>query len=372
MARNSRRPRKVSSETLLAKAGPCSVLIVAAGFETRAHRVLELLTGYPLKRVILVEYPDGIPQNGDNLRLMLSQLASLGEGVSVLRVTLDPRRPDDYLIALAKALQSWRPDVSGEVWLDITALPMQGICATLAAVRGSLPNRAVRVLYTEAAEYFPTKVEVMEATKGVPARGQVTNDEAPKRSARRSDNATSVAPLQALSQEMSGNLIPKTFGGSSTAVSTCLIVFAGYEKHRSIGVVDELNPSRLVLVFGQPARTQLQWRTSWSRKLHEGLQDARPTSSEIVSTLDPLESLRLLNLYYAYLFADHNIAVSPICSKMQCVACYLFWERYRDVQLVFPIPVTYLPYRFSVGHRHTFEFVLPSPSEFTALAPAPL
>jgi hypothetical protein len=322
----------------------CAVLIVAAGFEPRARRALEMLGSHPLKRVVLVRYAEGIGENDENFDRMLAAVRVVEHTGAVVPLTLDPRRPDDYLQELKECLLKWRPDATGEIWVDITALPMQGICATLAAVRGALPGLVVRVLYTEAEEYFPTKSEI--------SRGEM--------------------PLAALSQEMSGNLIPKHFGGSSTAVATCLIVFAGYEKHRSIGVVDELNPSRLVLVFGEPVREGLKWRLTWSRKLHDSLHESRPTASETVSTLNPLESLRVLNAYYGFLFADHNIAVSPICSKMQCVASYLFWERYRDVQLVFPLPVTYLPFRFSRGHRNTFQFTLPTIAEVSRLTPVPL
>ena len=169
---------------------------------------------------------------------------------------------------------------------------------------------------------------------------------------------------------MSTNLIPKRFGGSSSDVSTCLVVFAGYEAHRSLGVVDELNPSKLVLVFGRPERRELEWRLSWSQEIHGLLRKARPTADEIVSTLDPMESLALLNRYYDYLFADHNVAVSPICSKMQCVGCYLFWERYRDVQLVFPLPITYLPKVFSTGYQQTFVFRLARASEIARMVPS--
>jgi hypothetical protein len=337
-------PSKVTVDALRERVDKCAVLILAAGFEARARRVLEMLGAHSIKRVILVEYPEGIDENAENSQRMRSALSKVGGTPSVVPLMLDPRRPDDFLQALKAALLTWRPDTSGEVWVDVTALPMQGICATLAAIRGALPTLVVQVLYTEALEYFPTKDET--------EKGE--------------------APLAALSQEMSGNLIPKHFGGSSTAVSTCLIVFAGYEKHRSIGVVDELNPSRLVLVFGEPARRSLKWRLAWSKKLHEGLHEARPTAAETVSTLNPLASLRLLNVYYGFLFANHNIAVAPICSKMQCVASYLFWERYRDVQLVFPLPVTYLPYRFSRSHRHTFQFTLPTTTEMARVVSARL
>ncbi len=80
----------------------------------------------------------------------------------------------------------------------------------------------------------------------------------------------------------------------------------------------------------------------------------------------------MLNKFYGFMFADHNIAVAPICSKMQGVACYLFWERYRDVQLVFPLPVSYLPRRFSAGVGETYQFALPDAEEMAAVTPSAL
>jgi hypothetical protein len=337
-------PVKVAPETLRQSVSDCAVLIVAAGFEMRARRVLEMLTAQFPARVVLVRYPEGIKENDENFETMFTILSRKKDPADVMTVVIDPRRPDDYLQALRMILLKWRPDAVGDVWIDVSALPMQGICSTLAAVREALPGLVVRAMYTEAAEYFPTKAEAARAE---------------------------THPLAAMSQEMSGNLIPKQFGGSSSAVSTCLVVFAGYEKHRSVGVVDELNPSKLVLVFGRPGNQELLWRLRWSQKLHEPILSTRPTASEIVSTLDPIESLGVLNQYYGFLFSDHSIAVSPICSKMQCVACYLFWERYRDVQLVFPLPVSYLPLRFSKRYRDTFQFTLPTTSEMSSLAPSP-
>jgi hypothetical protein len=336
-------PAKVSPENLRKSACDCAVLIVAAGFEMRARRVLEILDATLLRRVILIRYEPALKENEENFDRMMSRLARMDAVVEV--VPIDPRRPDEFLHGLRMVLLRWRPDAFGEVWLDISALPMQGICASLGAVREVLPSLEVRVMYTEAAKYFPTKAEA-SAAEGM--------------------------PLSAMSQEMSTNLIPKHFGGSSTAVSTCLIVFAGYEKHRSFGVVDELNPSKLVLIFGRPGNEQLAWRLPWSEKLHEELVGRCPTATEVVSTLDPLQSITLLNSYYSFLFADHNIAVAPICSKMQCVASYLFWERYRDVQLVFPLPVTYLPRRFSERSKDTFTFLLPTVAEMSELTASPL
>jgi len=336
-------PAKVAPPQLMTDVSKCGVLVVASGFERRARRLLEMLDSRLPPRVIVVQYQPTIQENDANFKRMTHILSRHSAAVEAVTVPLDAQRPDEYLQKMKTTLLRWRPDAIDDVWIDVSALPMQGICSTLAAVRETLPSLAVRVIYTEAGKYFPTREEVEK----------------------------SETPFLAMSKEMSGNLIPMHFGGLSSDALTCLIVFAGYEKHRSFGVVDELNPTRLVLVFGQPGNEQLAWRLPWSRKLHKELTSGRPTSEEIVSTLDPLQSLAVLNNYYAFLFSDHNIAVAPICSKMQCVACYLFWERYRDVQLVFPLPVSYLPRRFSEDYGDTFVFTLPTVAEMSALTPWP-
>jgi hypothetical protein len=344
MTTMTKAPAKISAESLRKRVEKCAVLIVAAGFERRARRVLEMLGGALPSRVVLVEYAPGIKENDQNYRLMRELLEDKSEYLHFFSVLLNPLFPDQFLQKLKSSLLQWRPDAVGEVWIDVSAMPMQAICAALGAVREILPLLTVRVLYTEAAEYYPTKKQVLSARQN----------------------------FTALSQEMSTNLIPQHFKGSSSEVAICLILFAGYEKHRSIGAVEELNPSKVVLLYGESPREELQWRLKWSRTLHASIRENTPTSEEVVSTLNPLESLAVLNKYYGFLFSDHNIAVSPICSKMQCVASYLLWERYRDVQLVFPLPVTYLPHQFSENYRHTYEFELPSTSEVAKIASSPL
>ena len=289
-ATKASQPREVNVEALRAAVADCDVLVVAAGFEERARRLLELIGPVIPRRVVAVRYPEGaIAQNDAMLAHFRNTLNETGEGV--VEIVLDARRPDDYVGRLKEVFRRWRPDTRGEVWVDISALPMQGICATLVGVREMLPGTACRVVYTEAEEYYPREEQARDTGE------------------RRAPGA--------LSKEMSTNLIPKRFSGAASEVLTCLVVFAGYEAHRSLGVVEELNPSKLVLVFGQPDREDRNWRLEWSKRVHGELKRTRPTANEIVSTLNPVETLELLSTYYDYLFADHNLAVAPICSKMQ-------------------------------------------------------
>src|SRR5579862_4876039 len=60
------------------------------------------------------------------------------------------------------------------------------------------------------------------------------------------------------------------------------------------------------------------------------------------------------------LYGDYAVSISPINCKLHAVAGYLLWERYPDIQLTFPLPIKYLPERFSKGIGQTFYMQLPT------------
>lgn len=341
---NSSLPEAVTMKRLRSRVEPEAVLIVTAGFEDRASAVLRALKDRIPQRTALVRYTNGVPENVASFQAMEAMCRQAA--ITPVVVDFEPRKPDDFRIALTTVLRAWLPDAGGRVFVDVSGLPMQGIMMMLAAVREIVPAPDVTVLYAEALTYFPEKAKVMSAKRIRSSRSKVP-------------------PPAALSEEMSGNLIPKYFSGSSISFSTCLLLFAGYEKHRSFGVVDELNPAKLVLLFGRPERDEWAWRLEYSKQLHEPLKSSRPTAEETVSTLDPWATLTILQTYYRYLFSDHNLAIAPICSKMQTVATYLFWEQYRDIQVVFPLPVRYLPNEYSAGVGRFFTFSLPRSIEIS-------
>jgi len=137
---------------------------------------------------------------------------------------------------------------------------------------------------------------------------------------------------------------------------------------RSSGVIDSINPSLLLLIYGKPAGPHLSWRLDLSRELHRKFETSRRTAIETVSTLDFNESLSILEDYYEYLFEDYDFTISPICSKMQVIGVYLFWERYKEVQLVFPMPVAYNLNRSPQGSSDTYITLLePRDSLYSSL-----
>jgi hypothetical protein len=143
--------------------------------------------------------------------------------------------------------------------------------------------------------------------------------------------------------------------------STLLVLFPGYEPHRTLGLINEYNPQKILLVFAQPDRRSLLWRLEMSRWMHRGIINARPVAQEVFRSTDVAGVRSCLFSYYDHLYDDHNLIVAPACSKLHGIAAFELWETYRDVQLVFTKPVQYLPARSCSGVGRSFEMRLDPP-----------
>lgn len=332
----------VPAEVVWSEMEAPAMLIFAAGFEDRARTTIEKALSLRGSQVVVAQYAGDVTENAESFNLSRSLLESEHPEADVHLVEFSTSDATEYIRCLDRTLRDITLPDAGELWIDLSAFPMFGIAATLFVVRDVYPYRTVRVLYTEAAEYFPLKDEYERfVAKNAPGDLEMLEP--------------------AMTSEMSENLILAPFAGAGDAPKTCLLLYAGYEKHRSFGVIDQLNPHRLVFIFGKPGRADLSWRLEMSQRLHDTALHERPTARETVSTLDVGANVDLLMRYYELLYDDHDLAVAPVCSKMQTAAAFLFWEHYRDVQLVFPLPIEYLPKRFSKGVGHTYSLLLPYP-----------
>lgn len=300
---------------------PADLLILAAGFEDRAFHFLHSSRFNKESRCAIIKFENSDDYSERISEKFMFELNRKFKKENIFEYSFNSSKVSKFEEEFVQLLYGL-PEVSGKVWIDISGMPTHLICSVLNACRGLSPGSSQTIVYTSACDYHPSEVEYLKLKSKNP-------------------NGIEFLP-KSMAREMSEVLILKSFSGhrSKEGVS-CLAVFAGYEVHRTSGVIDNINPSMLLLLYGRPGSSELEWRLDLSKSLHKKFVSTRRTAIEEVSTLHIHESIEVLEEYYQYLFEDYDFTIAPVCSKMQVVATFLFWERYREIQLVFPLPIGY-------------------------------
>lgn|GEM_PF-2766799 len=314
------------------------LLVIAGGFEDRALNIIENARLRPTAHCIIVRYVNDVL---NNKKLFQKYFDEARRHLPEKNIHVVPLRGTDlatFSLTLSAVLARLPREVRSAA-IDVSGMPAYLVCCVLKLVRKHRSREPQTVLYTSAREYNPTRAEYDGLTKD--GRDEVE-----------------LVP-RALALEMSDNLVPDGFSGyRSQAGKVCLVLFAGYEVHRAAGVLDAINPSLLLLLYGQPGNPDLDWRLDLSRRLHKKFERGRRTAAEVVSTLEVAESIQMLESYYDRLIDEYDLVIAPISSKMQSVAAYMFWERYGEVQLIFPIPIGYEPANCPQGVSTTYQLLL--------------
>lgn len=316
----------------------CDLLILAAGFEDRAFHFLSNSTFKKDAICIIIEFHSNPELNVDVFLKYLNKAKELFAPEAIQIVWLRENNVQLFERDLNEKLSKLPRSIT-DVWIDISGMPAYAICISLNSVRIFYPTQSQNIIYSAAQSYFPTFEEYKILSK-------------------KSANNEEFVP-KTMTMEMSEVLILETFSGhrSKEGIS-CLAVFPGYDANRTGGVIDSINPSMLLFLFGNPDTLELKWRLDLSKQLHRKFESTRKIAVEDVSTLDVKQSIDVLENYYEFLFEDYDFTIAPICSKMQVVGTFLFWERYKEVQLVFPLPVAYDIDKKPLGTSTTFRTTL--------------
>lgn len=331
----------------------CDLLIFAAGFEERAYQFLSNSTFKKGAICIIIEFTSNSEFNADVFAKYFNKAKELftPEAIQIVslrenNIQLFERDLNEILFKLPRSITN--------VWIDVSGMPTYIICVSLNSVRTLYPTQPQNIIYSDAQSYFPTFEEYKVLSK-------------------KSANNEEFVP-KTMTMEMSEVLILETFSGhrSKEGIS-CLAVFPGYDANRTGGVIESINPSMLLFLFGDPDTPELKWRLDLSKQLHRKFESTRRIAIEDVSTLDAKQSVDVLENYYEFLFEDYDFTIAPINSKMQVVGAFLFWERYKEVQLVFPLPVGYDLAKKPIGTSTTFITTLePRHSLYRSLTNKPI
>lgn len=318
----------------------CDLLILAAGFEKRGVKFIkDYIYLNNTKKIIVLKYTSHESDNQENLDLIISISEKLlGEKPLVCEISTSDVKNN------TKNLESHLIKITSlgikDILIDVSSMTHFLIFQTLDSVQKVLPSSLIRVVYTEANEYFPKEEEEEKFLDQI-RRGLIAEDLL-------SHNLRDVFILK----EFIGNFKPN--------LPICLLMLVGYEVYRTEGIIEQYAPSRVIFFYGESPVPDFSKRANFSKNLHElkGIIKLVPSREETISTLYIDEVLNKLEEFYNLYVHNYNVCIAPQCSKMQTVASYLFCKKHKDVQTVFTQPVAFNVKDYSKGSRTTYYYLI--------------
>lgn len=320
--------------------GVGGLLIVGAGFEERSRYFLEAFSERGSEdnlSVITIVYPTNRPDNRRTLR----RFRELGARVRSYREIV--YRRSTFGREFGGALTEYLSSAQGRprVLLDMSATSSYIAFPVVANVLRA--NVDLRILYCEAAEYFP----MLEEWRGVEgrAKGEVGTPlfpEAFEQAEFQSKGVGSVSPFGMMDEANPGNRPSR------------LVAVPNFSPARMNAIVNrdkEINKTKfedIVWVIGEPPAAANRWRTEAIKRTN-GLEAVPDQSLVYASTLDYRSILLQLEEIWLECRHSHFLSIGSLGSKMQHVGVSLFLFVHPEVGLWLSEPAQFRADRFSAG-----------------------
>jgi hypothetical protein len=260
-----------------------------------------------------------------------------------------------YNVLCPQVLEDTLPEQLGledfdEIVVDISSMTKLLILLVLSRLQNY--GGTLRIVYSEAKEYCPSKAEYdpvkrqMATTARFPSRG-----------------AEQLVRLRCLSSiRMQGQ--PVT-----------VVAFASFNEKLVAHMLGFISPHRLILINGRPPRSDYAWRERATYDIHKRFCKEYEADNPVddsgrlvraASTLDYRETIECLEDIYQ----EHGLFERIICgatgSKMQTVGLFLARVMHPDVQVEYPTPDSYYFKDMTHEVRRVHEVIIPSFANFLA------
>lgn len=219
----------------------------------------------------------------------------------------------------------------------------------------------VRVLYSEAEQYGPSKEEFDRA---------------------RERNDIHQPTLQVFTGVHGVVRVSSLASVAMQGQPTAALVFMSFNDALTQILLNTVYPGRLLLINGRPPLHR--WReaaTAWihdqvrreweeDNPVYPAVAGGVPMPKHVVSTLDYRETVSLLLQFYWELSAKHRVLLAPAGSKLQAVGSYLVKALHPDIHIEYPSPEGFSQY-YSSGIAARWLLDLGNVSElFAAISEA--
>ena len=309
-------------------------LILCAGFEDRAIELLKRIASTTNDQINIIIY-DYRPYVDENRLTEIKCICDI-RGIPFHVIGYDRENPANAGDVLWDSIR----DIQGRLYIDISGMSRLLIVQILESLHRNKQNYDnVSILYSEAAEYPPSKEEYGKESTGRPPYLAET-------------------VMFISSGVFEATLVPELASVVMQGQPIRLISFPSFNTQQLVTLRSEIQPNCYVFIHGIPVLNENKWRTDAIRILND--IDNIPCKEEYyLSTLKYEETLNtLLDLYKKY-NCNERILIAPTGSKMQTVAVGLFRAYMKDTQIVYPTPITFLtPEKYTLGVRKIYKLDL--------------
>jgi len=323
--------------------GKGDVVIHAPGFEDRTMAVAEGVVALPGAHAILLDY---LPFKRKN-KLAEVRAALVARGVAVPDediIKYNRFEPGDFEKRLKDRIYA---NKTSRVVVDIST--MSKLLIMLILNTCNRRGLSVRVIYSEAKQYGPSKVEFENAREKKEIHQPTLQVFSGVHGVVKVDSLASVA--------MQGQ-------------PTAALVFMSFNDALTQVLLNTVYPGRLFLINGRPPVHS--WREEATAWIHDQVRREWdednpveqsmvsgdvPLPKRVVSTIDYRETVFLLLDLYWELSINHRVLIAPAGSKMQAVGCYIVKALHRDIHIEYPSPEGFThSYSSGIGPKWSLDF----------------
>jgi len=162
-----------------------------------------------------------------------------------------------------------------------------------------------------------------------------------------------------LSEGYINSTIPPFFEGSSCfEKNIALFILTGFEYDRPLGLIEDLEPSLLIL--GKPEPGTSEKFLEQSKKLIAKLNKSRKIETKIVkiSANNPFKSRDEILSIISEHSESYNFYITVLGPKLELIGAYLAYEQKPNFRMIYPIPLIYNVENYSKGCKEIFEVIL--------------
>lgn len=143
-----------------------------------------------------------------------------------------------------------------------------------------------------------------------------------------------------------------------SSLPTALVVLSGFEPDRVLMLIDEHEPSKVLLGFGDPPIKEMFLDLNVSKQ--KFVLDKQSVENFLFPADQILGCMANLIKVFEELHDYYNIILAPMSTKLSVIASFLATENSPDIQITYCVPSEYNYKLYSSGIEDVFVEMLPS------------